>query len=85
MNPFIGIVLHAVGGFFHGSFYVPLHRVKRWQWETAWITQGLAAWIVSPVVVALITCPNLQTVYADSPARSMVLAYLFGAMWARGV
>jgi len=84
MNPFIGVVLHAVGGFFHGSFYVPLHRVKRWQWETAWITQGLAAWIVSPAVVALMTCPNLQTVYANSPVRNMVLAYLFGAMWGAG-
>ena len=34
-NPFIGVGLHAAGGVAHGSFYVPLKKVRAWAWESA--------------------------------------------------
>ena len=31
-NPFVGVGFHAAGGIAHGSFYVPLKRVRAWAW-----------------------------------------------------
>ncbi len=30
INPLLGVILHAIGGFAAGSFYAPLKRVKGW-------------------------------------------------------
>ena len=40
-NPFLGVLLHAIGGFAAGSFYIPFRKVKGWAWETYWLTGGL--------------------------------------------
>ena len=32
MNPFLGVFLHAIGGFSSASFSVPVHKVRRWAW-----------------------------------------------------
>ena len=84
MNPFLGVVLFSVGGLAAGSFYIPFKRVKGWAWETYWLTQGFAAWIVMPVLMAWLTTPDLPAIVSASPARSMWWAYIFGAMWGVG-
>jgi len=50
-NPFIGVGLHAAGGVAHGSFYAPLKRVRTWAWESAWLVQGFAAWLIMPWLI----------------------------------
>ena len=40
-DPFLGVLLHAVGGFAAGSFYIPFRKVTGWAWETYWLTGGL--------------------------------------------
>ncbi|TFG47885.1 MAG: rhamnose/proton symporter RhaT [Candidatus Brocadiia bacterium] len=84
MGQFLGIILHAVGGLAAGSFYIPFRRVKDWAWETYWLTQGFAAWIVMPVVIAWLTTPNLPAIISASPVKSMWWAYIFGVMWGIG-
>ena len=54
----IGILLIAIGSIGAASFYVPFKKVKIWAWESYWITQGLAAWIICPWVFALLTVPS---------------------------
>ena len=49
MNPFLGVFLHAIGGFSSASFYVPINKVRQWAWETYWVTLGFVAWIVMPL------------------------------------
>ncbi len=83
-NPLLGVVLHAIGGVAHGSFYAPLRKVKRWSWETGWLVQGLAAWVVTPWLVAVLTGTHPLAVLRQSPLESLVLAYLFGMMWGFG-
>lgn len=83
-NPFLGVVLHAIGGVAHGSFYAPLRKVRQWHWETGWLVQGLAAWVVTPWIVATLTGTHPWAVLMASPARSLLLAYLFGMMWGFG-
>jgi len=83
-NPFFGVTLHSVGGLAAGSFYVPFKKVKKWAWESYWLIQGVAAWVIMPTLAALITAPHLGQVLAQSPAKSMLMSYLFGALWGIG-
>ncbi len=83
-NPALGVLLHAIGGFAAGSFYAPLKKVERWAWESFWLVMGLAAWLVAPWIVALITIPELFNVLADSPGRAWGLCLLFGMLWGLG-
>jgi L-rhamnose-H+ transport protein len=86
MNPLAGIGLIALGSIGAASFYVPFKKVKKWAWESYWISQGLAAWIIAPWLFALFTVPDgtLLKIIADSPASAKLLAMLFGALWGIG-
>ena len=84
MSPFLGVFLHAIGGLAAGSFYIPLRKVKSWSWESYWLIQGVAAWVIMPTLMARLTVPHLWSVLSSSPARSLFLAYLFGALWGIG-
>ena len=82
----IGILLIAIGSIGSASFYVPFKKVKSWAWESYWITQGLAAWIICPWVFALLTVPSgtLMDILHDAPTSAKWLAIMFGALWGVG-
>src|SRR3990170_1426388 len=84
MEQVIGILLLLIGGLSSASFYVPSYKVKKWSWETYWITLGLVAWMVMPTVGGLLTTPDLWGILRASPVSSMVWAYVFGALWGFG-
>ncbi len=85
MPPYIlGVVLHAIGGFAAGSFYAPLKKVQRWSWESSWMVMGVAAWILAPWVVALLTTPKLTQVLAESDGSALFWTYFFGVLWGIG-
>ena len=84
MEQLIGIILLAVGGFSSASFYVPSYKIKKWSWETYWITLGFVAWIIMPTVGGLMTTPDLWGILRHSPLASMAWAYVFGALWGFG-
>jgi L-rhamnose-H+ transport protein len=81
-----GILLIAVGSLGAASFYVPFKRVRDWAWESYWIVQGLAAWILAPWIFALLTVPDgtLMDIIHESPSSAKWLAILFGALWGVG-
>lgn len=83
-NPFLGVGLHAIGGAAHGSFYAPLKRVRAWAWESAWLVQGLAAWMVMPWLVAWLTCSHPLAALGQASALTVGWTFLFGAMWGAG-
>jgi len=83
-NPFLGVFLHALGGFAAGSFYIPYKKVRGWAWETYWLTGGFFSWIIAPWVVGLLTCPDLIGVLRWASARTLLWTYLFGVMWGIG-
>jgi L-rhamnose-H+ transport protein len=82
----IGILLIAIGSIGSASFYVPFKKVKVWAWESYWISQGLAAWIICPWVFALLTVPSgtLMDILHDAPSSAKWLAFMFGALWGIG-
>jgi L-rhamnose-H+ transport protein len=86
MNPLAGIILIALGSIGAASFYVPFKKVKSWAWESYWITQGLAAWIIAPTLFALIFIPRgeLMPIIREAPLSSKLMAMFFGALWGFG-
>lgn len=86
MNPIYGILLIAIGAVGASSFYVPFKKVKEWAWESYWLSQGVAAWLIAPWLFAFFTVPDgtLMSIMSDSPSQAKWLAILFGALWGVG-
>ncbi len=85
----LGIFLHAVGGFAAASFYIPINKVKHWAWENYWIMQGVAAWLIAPWLLSLLTVPDgalpgiVKTALSDY-GTSAFWATFFGMLWGLG-
>jgi L-rhamnose-H+ transport protein len=84
MGSIIGIILHSIGGFAAGSFYIPMNFVKKWSWETAWMILGIAAWIITPITVAWITVPDFTEVLFKADSSVRFWTYFWGFMWGIG-
>jgi L-rhamnose-H+ transport protein len=82
----IGILLIAIGSIGAASFYVPFKKVRQWSWESYWIMQGVAAWIILPWVFAWITVPSgtLMSILHEAPSSAKWLTIMFGALWGVG-
>jgi L-rhamnose-H+ transport protein len=80
----LGVVLHAVGGMAAGGFYAPCKKIKAWAWENYWLTLGLFAWIIVPLIMAAVFAPQFADVLKASPANALGLAFLFGVLWGVG-
>ena len=84
MDPFLGVLLHAIGGFFHGSFYYPLTKIKDWTWESYWLLQGLVAWVITPLLIGLLLVPDLFALFAECRATQLFYPAFFGFLWGMG-
>ena len=86
MNPIAGILLIALGSIGAASFYVPLKKVKEWAWESSWIVQGVAAWLIAPWLFALIFVPQgeLIPIIKEAPSTAKLMAMFFGVLWGFG-
>lgn len=86
MNIILGLLVIAVGAFCQSSSYVPINKVKSWSWESYWAVQGAFAWLIFPLIGALIATPageSLIGMFAANPKASL-LTILFGALWGVG-
>ena len=82
----IGLAIIAVGAFCQSSSYVPINRIKNWSWESYWLVQGVFAWLLFPLLGALLAVPqgeSLFAMYAAYPKESL-LSILFGVLWGVG-
>jgi L-rhamnose-H+ transport protein len=86
MNPLSGILLIALGSIGAASFYVPFKKVKSWAWESYWLMQGVAAWLIAPWLFAWIFLPDgeLMAILRESPSSAKLMAMFFGALWGIG-
>lgn len=83
-NPFLGVILHAIGGLASASFYIPYRKVRHWAWESYWLAGGFFSWIIAPWILALIIVPNVPGIIAQTPFKVLFWSYFFGAMWGLG-
>ncbi len=83
-NPFIGVMFHWLGGLASASNFIPFRGIKRWSWEIYWIIQGVAAWLVTPLLLARMLVPDLFHILRIAPPESIGFALLWGCMWGIG-
>jgi L-rhamnose-H+ transport protein len=85
-QPIAGIVLIALGSIGAASFYVPFKKVKTWAWESYWLSQGVAAWLIIPFLFALIFVPRgeLIPIIREAPGSAKLMAIFFGVLWGFG-
>ena len=83
-NPILGTSIHALGGISASSCYVPFQKVIQWSWESYWLVQALFAWFIVPLVIGLLTIPDLTTVIRESPSDVKWIAFLLGAAYGFG-
>ena len=86
MNTLAGLLIIAIGSFCQSSSYVPIKKVREWSWESFWLTQGVFAWLVFPLLGALLAVPEGHTlgdVFTSAPAAALKAA-AYGVLWGVG-
>ena len=84
MNTLIGLLIIAIGSFGQSSSYVPINKVKNWSWESFWLVQGIFAWLVFPLLGALLAIPAGSSLIELWGAGGALPAMVYGALWGVG-
>ncbi|MDR1414644.1 MAG: L-rhamnose/proton symporter RhaT [Odoribacteraceae bacterium] len=85
MEIFIGLLIIAVGSLGQSSSYVPIKKIQDWSWESFWLVQGIFAWLIFPLLGALLAVPSFTgLVELWGAGGGAGRAVLFGALWGVG-
>ena len=86
MKLLIGLLIIAIGAFCQSSSYVPINKIKSWSWESYWVVQGVFAWLVFPLLGALLAVPAGESLLGlfTANGKAALLTILFGALWGVG-
>lgn len=79
-----GIFYHLLGAVAAASFYIPIRLVKNWHWEASWLVNGIASWVIMPLLVSALLLPDLVAFYQAIPLDVVLRSYMFGALWGLG-
>jgi L-rhamnose-H+ transport protein len=79
-----GVILHALGGFASGSFYLPYKKIKGWSWESYWLVGGIISWIFAPWIMGSLTVHNLVGVLKQADHSTLLWTYMWGVLWGFG-
>ena len=87
MDIVIGLLIIAIGAFCQSSCYVPINKIKDWSWESYWIVQGVFAWLLFPLLGALLAVPeghSLCELFTDGSSFNIWMTVFFGVLWGVG-
>lgn len=84
MNTLIGLLIIAIGSFGQSSSYVPINKVKSWSWESFWLVQGIFAWLVFPLLGALLGIPAGGSLFQLWAAGGAWPVIIYGILWGVG-
>lgn len=84
MNTLIGLLIIAIGSFGQSSSYVPIKKVKSWSWESFWLVQGIFAWLVFPLLGALLAIPAGSSLMELWSSGGTLPAIVYGILWGVG-
>ncbi|WP_294081210.1 L-rhamnose/proton symporter RhaT [Proteiniphilum sp. UBA5384] len=85
MNTILGLIIIAVGSMGQSSSYVPINKIKEWSWENFWLMQGVFAWLIFPLLGAVMANnpSDLIGIYtANASASWQAIGY--GILWGVG-
>jgi L-rhamnose-H+ transport protein len=66
---------------------VPINKIKGWSWESYWLVQGVFAWLVFPLLGALLAVPeghSLCELISPDNGFNVLMTMLFGVLWGVG-
>lgn len=78
------IFFHAIGAAAAACCYVPQKQVKRWSWQSYWLTQAAFCWLLLPIIGAFLTVPDFWQVVQAAPREAMLRSFLLGAAYGVG-
>ena len=81
MEILLGLLIIAIGSFGQSSSYVPINKVKNWAWESFWIVQGIFAWLVFPLLGALLGVPEGMGLFELLGNGGAAKAIVYGILW----
>jgi len=84
MDILLGLFIIAVGSFGQSSSYVPINKVKEWSWESFWLVQGIFAWLVFPLLGALLAVPAGGSLWQLWSSGGALQAVIYGVLWGVG-
>ena len=84
MEILLGLLIIAIGSFGQSSSYVPINKVKNWAWESFWIVQGIFAWLVFPLLGALLGVPEGLGLFELLGNGGAAKAIVYGILWGVG-
>lgn len=85
MAVFIGLFIIAIGSMGQSSSYVPINKIKDWSWENFWLTQGVFAWLIFPLLGAFManSFPELIEIYSSN-LEAVLPTVGYGVLWGIG-
>jgi len=84
VNPPVGVALHSVGALCAASCYTPQKKTKLWAWEVYWISQATFAWLILPILGAVLTVPDYVGLLAECPTDVMLKSFGLGFVYGTG-
>jgi L-rhamnose-H+ transport protein len=84
MTAVLGVLMGLVSGVMTGSFSLPMKKTTRWSWEATWLIWSVCALLIIPWAIALVTTPDLFSVFSKASTTDLVLVLAFGMGWGLG-
>jgi L-rhamnose-H+ transport protein len=84
MGVVLGVILHFLGGFASGSFYMAFKKVRAWSWESYWIIGGLFSWLIVPPLAAWLTVPGFVDIIHQTSPSVFWWTFTMGVLWGIG-
>ena len=86
MNIALGLIIIAIGAFCQSSCYVPINKIKNWSWESYWIIQGVFAWLLLPLLGAMLAIPAGHSMIElfSQDMHATIMTMLYGVLWGIG-
>ncbi|MBL7115743.1 MAG: hypothetical protein ISS35_08245 [Kiritimatiellae bacterium] len=80
----VGIILVIVAGVLEGLFSMGVTRTPKWKFENIWGIGSLIALVLVPWPLALLTVPELGSVYSEVGSKLVCITVLCGVGWGLG-
>jgi L-rhamnose-H+ transport protein len=80
----LGILLVLVGGIMEGTYALAMKFTPKWKWEHIWGAGSLAALVLVPWPLALLTIPRLWNAFGQVGVADLVWPTLFGLGFGAG-
>jgi L-rhamnose-H+ transport protein len=76
-----GMAVILVSGALNAAFALPMKRSRSWKWENLWLVFSVVGIFLIPWALAFSLVPRLMQVFAEVPARALLLPAVFGLLW----